>query len=56
MELAPDDTHFRYVYALALHSAGRTAEAQTVVDSVLRKAPGDLVLKDLKLQLQGGKK
>jgi tetratricopeptide (TPR) repeat protein len=56
MELAPDDTHFRYVYALALHSAGRTAEAQTVVDSGLRKAPGDLVLKDLKLQLLGGKK
>lgn len=55
-ELAPDDTHFRYVYALALHSAGRSAVAQTVVETGLRKAPGDLVLKNLKLQLQRDKK
>ncbi|WP_246534960.1 tetratricopeptide repeat protein [Methylomonas paludis] len=55
-ELAPADTHFRYVYALALHSAGRTAEAQTVVAIGLQNAPGDLVLKDLKQQLAGHKK
>ena len=53
MELAPDDTHFRYVYALALNSSGRNAEAQTIVDIGLRRAPSDFVLKDLKQKLKG---
>jgi len=56
VELAPDDTHFRYVYALALHSSGRNAEAQTVVETGLHNAPGDLVLKNLKQQLTRGTK
>jgi len=55
MELAPDDTHYRYVYALALQSTGQNAEAQKVVESGLRNAPGDLVLKDLKQKLTGNK-
>lgn len=50
-ELAPDDSHFRYVYALALQSAGRTKEAQSVVDTGLKRTPGDSLLKNLKTQL-----
>jgi tetratricopeptide (TPR) repeat protein len=53
-ELAAEDTHLRYVYALALHSAGRSREAQAVVVTGLKKAPGDLVLNDLKKQLAAG--
>ena len=53
-ELAPEDTHLRYVYGLALDSAGRNREAQAVVDAGLKKAPGDLLLKDLKKQLAAG--
>jgi predicted Zn-dependent protease len=51
LDLAPEDTRFRYVYAVALHSAGKTREAQTVVKTGLKRTPGDPGLKELAAQL-----
>ena len=48
MMLAPNDTRFRYVYAVALHSAGRVAEAQVIIKAGLQQAPGDPGLKELR--------
>jgi len=50
VELAPDDTRFRYVFAVALHSAGRTREARTAVEAGLKRAPHDPGLNELKAQ------
>lgn len=50
MELAPEDTRFRYVYAVALDSAGRAREARKVVEAGLRQAPGDPGLTELRAQ------
>ncbi|MDD1649172.1 MAG: tetratricopeptide repeat protein [Methylococcaceae bacterium] len=51
LDLAPEDTRFRYVYAVALHSAGKTREAQTVVKTGLKRTPGDPGLRELAAQL-----
>jgi tetratricopeptide (TPR) repeat protein len=52
MELAPTDGRHRYVYAVALHSAGRTGEAKAVVKAGLSRNPGDAGLNELLKQLQ----
>jgi tetratricopeptide (TPR) repeat protein len=51
VELAPDDTRFAYVYAVALHSAGHGAEALAIVEAALRQTPGDPSLNGLRSQL-----
>jgi tetratricopeptide (TPR) repeat protein len=53
VELEPGDTRFRYVYAVALHSAGRAREARAVVELGLKRAPSDPGLNELKAQLAG---
>ncbi len=40
-ELAPANTRFAYVHAVALDSAGRTPEAVTVLEATSRRNPGD---------------
>lgn len=40
-ELAPGNTRFAYVYAVALDGAGRTPEALTVLESASTRNPGD---------------
>ena len=40
----PADPAFAYVYAIALHSAGRTHEALDEIESALRRTPGSLDL------------
>lgn len=48
--LAPGDTRFRYVYAVALHGAGHTREARTVVEAGLKRVPADPGLNELRAQ------
>jgi predicted CXXCH cytochrome family protein len=55
-ELAPDDTRFRYVYAVALDSAGKSREARAVVAAGLKRAPGDPGLNELRLQWSAGQR
>jgi tetratricopeptide (TPR) repeat protein len=52
-ELAPEETRYSYVYAVALHSAGRTREALAVVDKALQRTPGSRALSELRRQLEG---
>jgi Flp pilus assembly protein TadD len=52
-ELAPEETRFSYVYAVALHSVGRTREALALVDKALQRAPGNPALTELRVQLEG---
>jgi Flp pilus assembly protein TadD len=40
-ELEPDQPRYAYVYAVALHSGGRRAEAITVLKEILRRYPND---------------
>ena len=40
-ELAPDQARYAYVYAVALHSAGRSSEAMTVLKESLARHPDD---------------
>jgi tetratricopeptide (TPR) repeat protein len=40
-ELEPERARYPYVYAVALHSAGRTSEAMTVLKDNLARHPGD---------------
>ena len=54
-ELAPEETRYSYVYAVALHSAGRTHEALDLVDKSLQRAPGNRALTELRMQLAGTK-
>ena len=49
-DLAPAETRFTYVYAVALHEAGYTREALAVVENTLEHAPGDRPLRDLRAQ------
>jgi len=51
LDLAPEDTRFRYVYAIGLHGAGKTREALTVVKAGLKRTPGDPGLRELAGQL-----
>jgi Flp pilus assembly protein TadD len=39
--LAPDQPHFSYVYAVALHSAGRDREAKAVLEKARLQQPND---------------
>ncbi len=50
-ELAPDDPHFAYVYAVALDSTGKRQEALAATESALRRAPGDRELNELRAEL-----
>ncbi len=50
-QLAPDDSHFRYVYALALQQTGDTAKAQDIARLGLQRNPADPLLKELTKQL-----
>jgi Flp pilus assembly protein TadD len=52
-EFAPEETRYSYVYAVALHSIGRTREALAVVGGALKRAPGDRALSELQIQLKG---
>jgi tetratricopeptide (TPR) repeat protein len=52
-ELAPEETRYSYVYAVALHSAGRPREALAVADKALQRAPGNRALSELRMQLVG---
>jgi predicted CXXCH cytochrome family protein len=52
-ELAPLNARFSYVYAVALHSAGRAAEARAIVEAALTRMPGNQSLNELRLQLIG---
>jgi Flp pilus assembly protein TadD len=49
--LAPDDSHYSYVYVVALHSNGQTRAAQAVLGQALKRMPGDRALLELKGQL-----
>jgi len=49
-QLSPDDMRFAYVYAVALHDAGRTREALAVIDAALERLPGDRPLQQLRAQ------
>jgi len=49
-ELAPRDTRFRYVYAVALQNAGRLGEAKRVVAAGLKMTPDDPGLNSLRDQ------
>ncbi len=53
LDLAPKDNHLRYVYAVALHSTGKTHEAKAVVKAGLTQSPGNPELKTLKAQFAG---
>lgn len=55
-ELAPGETRYSYVYAVALHSAARAREALAVVDKALRRAPGNRMLSELQIQLRGAQR
>jgi predicted Zn-dependent protease len=46
--LAPDDARYTYVYAVALNSAGRPAEAISVLERATARWPGE---RDLRLAL-----
>jgi predicted CXXCH cytochrome family protein len=50
-ELAPDDPHFAYVYAVALDGTGKRQEALAATESALRRAPGDRELNELRGEL-----
>jgi Flp pilus assembly protein TadD len=47
-ELAPDEPRFAYVYAVALDSTGRRREARAVVETGLKRVPGDPALSQLR--------
>jgi predicted CXXCH cytochrome family protein len=49
--LEPDNAQYSYVYVVALHSAGQTREAQTVLGQALKRIPGDRGLLELKGQV-----
>jgi Flp pilus assembly protein TadD len=49
--LEPDNAQYSYVYVVALHSAGQTRDAQTVLGQALQRMPGDRGLLELKGQL-----
>ncbi|MGZ5586722.1 MAG: tetratricopeptide repeat protein [Methylobacter sp.] len=51
VELAPEETQFRYVYAVALSSVGHIDEAWGVVEAGLKRTPGDPSLNALHSQL-----
>ena len=50
-ELAKGNAQFAYVYALALAENGHTPQALEIINSTLRRAPGELNLVTLRTQL-----
>jgi predicted CXXCH cytochrome family protein len=50
-ELAPQNTQFTYVYALALSENGQKPKAMQVIEQALKAAPGDRSLNALRVQL-----
>jgi tetratricopeptide (TPR) repeat protein len=50
-ELAPQNTQFTYVYALALSEIGQKPKAVEVIERALKATPGDRSLNTLRLQL-----
>ncbi len=50
-ELAPGETRYSYVYAVALHDTGKTREALSQIDAALMRIPGDPRLSELRSQL-----
>ena len=50
-EFAPDNPRYAYVYAVALHSAQRTAEALAYIEEALRRFPDQAALYELREQL-----
>lgn len=51
---APENGRYAYVYAVALHSAGRGAEALDVAQAALVRHPGDAALQQLAAALRAG--
>ncbi|SDX60778.1 multiheme c-type cytochrome [Marinobacter mobilis] len=54
-ELAPDNARYQYVYAVALHSAGQTAQALTVIDEALARLGHVPSLRELRWQLEAAR-
>ncbi len=52
LELQPDNQRYRYVFAVALNSAGQRQKAIAVINQGLALAPGNQQLTTLKAQLQ----
>jgi predicted CXXCH cytochrome family protein len=50
-DLEPQDARYSYVYAVALHSAGRTREALAIVNASLVRTPSDRLLIQLQSEL-----
>lgn len=50
-ELAPGESRYAYVYSVALHDAGRVADAMRVADAALSRFPGDRALREWRAQL-----
>ncbi|SFM32736.1 tetratricopeptide repeat protein [Marinobacter zhejiangensis] len=54
-QLAPDNARYVYVYAVALHSAGNTAQALAVVEGGINRLGNNLSLKELRRQLESSR-
>ena len=52
VQLAPDSARYSYVYAIALHSAGRTREARRAVQALVAADPDDREARALLEQLK----
>jgi tetratricopeptide (TPR) repeat protein len=50
-ELAPDEPRYAYVYSVALHDAGRIADAIRIADAALARAPSDRALREWRVRL-----
>lgn len=50
--LAPDNARYQYVYAVALHTAGKTHQALTVIDIALERQGDSPTLRELRWQLE----
>lgn len=48
-----DDTRFAYVYAVALHDAGKPAAAIKLLQQSIRRAPGNAMLRQALLSFEG---
>lgn len=51
---APENGRYAYVYAVALHSAGRSSEARDVAEAALVRHPQDAALQQLAASLRAG--
>jgi Flp pilus assembly protein TadD len=55
VELEPDVTRFAHVYAVALHSLGRTGDAVHVLEEARRRAPFDRDISEALTDLEGAR-